>query len=46
MYARGLGVPLDYAEAAKWFRKAADQGDPKGKENLERIESLVRNQEK
>lgn len=23
---RGEGVPQDYAEAARWFRKAADQG--------------------
>ena len=23
----GDGVPLDYAEAARWFRAAADQGD-------------------
>src|SRR5215472_6965852 len=23
----GRGVPQDYAEAAKWFRKAADQGN-------------------
>ncbi len=27
MYAKGQGVPKDYAEAAKWFRLAADQGD-------------------
>jgi hypothetical protein len=26
MYATGEGVPHDYAEAAKWCRKAADQG--------------------
>jgi TPR repeat protein len=26
MYVKGQGVPLDYAEAVKWFRKAADQG--------------------
>ena len=25
-YYYGLGVPQDYAEAAKWYRKAADQG--------------------
>ncbi len=23
----GRGVPQDYREAAKWYRKAADQGD-------------------
>jgi TPR repeat protein len=27
MYRKGEGVPKDDAEAAKWFRKAADQGD-------------------
>ena len=27
MYAEGEGVPEDYAEAVKWFRLAADQGD-------------------
>lgn len=26
MYREGSGVPRDYAEALKWFRKAADQG--------------------
>ena len=26
MYAKGQGVPQDYAEAVKWFRKAGDQG--------------------
>lgn len=26
-YDRGEGVPLDGAEAVKWYRKAADQGD-------------------
>lgn len=26
MYSLGLGVPRDYAEAVKRFRKAADQG--------------------
>ena len=27
MYFHGKGVPQDYAEAVKWFRLAADQGD-------------------
>ena len=27
MFAKGQGVPQDYAEALKWFRKAADQGE-------------------
>ena len=28
MYASGEGVPQDYSEAIKWFREAADQGEP------------------
>ena len=27
MYYNGQGVPQDYAQAAYWYRKAADQGD-------------------
>ena len=27
MYLDGHGVPQDYAEAMKWFRRAADQRD-------------------
>ena len=27
MYAKGQGVPQDYAEAVKWYRKAAEQGE-------------------
>ncbi len=26
MYGKGQGVPQDYAEAMKWYRKAAEQG--------------------
>ena len=26
MYSHGQGVPKDYAEAVRWYRKAADQG--------------------
>ena len=29
MYTTGEGVPQDYTEAMKWFRKAAEQGDAK-----------------
>jgi hypothetical protein len=29
MYANGTGVVRDYAEAVKWYRKAADQGNVK-----------------
>ncbi len=27
-YCNGKGVSKDYAEAMKWYRKAADQGHP------------------
>jgi TPR repeat protein len=27
MYDNGLGVDRDYAEAMKWYQKAADQGN-------------------
>jgi len=27
MYENGVGVGQDYAEAAKWYRRAAEQGD-------------------
>ena len=27
MYAKGQGVPQDYAEAANWYRRAAEQND-------------------
>ena len=29
MYDKGQGVPQDYAEAVKWYRKAADQEMPR-----------------
>ena len=34
MYEQGHGVPQDYAEAVKWYRKAADQGDAFAQYNL------------
>ena len=34
MYERGLGVSQDYAEALRWYRKAADQGDADAEYNL------------
>jgi len=34
MYEGGYGVPLDYAEAVKWYRKAADQGNAYAQSNL------------
>ena len=35
MYANGQGVEKDEAEAAKWYRKAAEHGHAKAKEKLE-----------
>ena len=34
MYQYGKGVPQDYAEAARWYRKAAEQGNAKSQHNL------------
>jgi uncharacterized protein len=34
LYADGKGVAQDYAEAMKWYRKAADQGNAEGQFNL------------
>jgi hypothetical protein len=34
MYAKGEGVPQDYAEAVKWYRKAADHGWADAQYNL------------
>jgi TPR repeat protein len=34
MYGEGRGVPQDYAEAARWYRLAADQGDAQAQYNL------------
>ena len=34
MYQNGRGVPQDDAEAAKWFRLAAEQGDAEAQHNL------------
>jgi TonB family protein len=34
MYAIGRGVPQDYAEAVKWYRKAADAGYARAQFNL------------
>ena len=32
--ATGQGVPQDYAEAVKWYRKAAEQGDVNAQHNI------------
>lgn len=34
MYENGQGVVQDYVEAAKWFRKGAEQGDSKALHGL------------
>ena len=34
MYAKGQGTPQNYAEALKWFRLAANQGDADAQYNL------------
>ncbi len=34
MYSNGEGVPLDYNEAVKWYRKAAEQGNADAQYNL------------
>jgi TPR repeat protein/tRNA A-37 threonylcarbamoyl transferase component Bud32 len=36
-YRRGQGVPRDLAEAAKWYRKAAERGDAKSQWELSRL---------
>jgi len=33
-YEKGRGVPLNYAEAVKWYRLAAEQGNANGQNNL------------
>jgi TPR repeat protein len=34
MYRHGQGVPQDYAEAVKWYRLAAEQGNASAQSNL------------
>jgi TPR repeat protein len=34
LYRNGLGVPQDYAEAMRWYRKAADAGDSSAMTNI------------
>ncbi len=36
MYARGRGVPRDYAEAVRWYRQAAAQGDKRAPKRRDR----------
>jgi TPR repeat protein len=37
MYATGMGVPQDRAEAAKWYQRAAEQGRANAQFNLGRM---------
>ena len=39
MYNLGLGVDQDYKAAAKWYRKAADQGNVLGQLSIARLYS-------
>ena len=41
MYYSGTGVPKDYSMAARWYRKAADQGDHKAETWYEKILKLT-----
>jgi len=34
MYDSGKGVPKDYEEVVKWFRRAAEQGHSKAQNNI------------
>ena len=38
MYYMGLGVPQDFAEARRWFEKAAAQGDPQARQVLDLLD--------
>ncbi len=40
MYEDGEGVPKDFSEAAKWYRKAADQGDAAAQLSLAKMYAL------
>tara|TARA_B100000524_G_scaffold218828_1_gene115158 strand:+ start:1118 stop:1300 length:183 start_codon:yes stop_codon:yes gene_type:complete len=37
MYIQGLGVAQSDAEAVKWYRKSAEQGNAKAQYNLGRV---------
>ena len=42
MYANGEGVPQDYAEAVKWYRRAAEQGYAAAQYNLGAVYATAR----
>ena len=46
IYAVCRGVPADYAEAEKWFRKAAAQGVEEAKDALRRLDVSQRRRTK
>ena len=39
-YEQGLGVVVDFVQAAAWYRKAADQGHPADRFNLDEVDEL------
>ena len=39
LYEYGTGVPKDTAQAAAWYRKAADQGHANAKQRLETLKN-------
>jgi TPR repeat protein len=41
MLENGLGGPKDMAEAIKWYRSAAEAGDPIAKESLAKLEAAA-----
>ena len=34
-YEGGIGVPINYAEAVKWYKLSAEQGCAKGQNNID-----------
>jgi hypothetical protein len=37
MYAEGRGAPQDFSQAAAWYQKAAERGDPDAQDKLARM---------
>jgi hypothetical protein len=46
MYGNGLGVPKDYAEAIKWFRLAAEQGNAGAQSMLDKVLAEIEDQKR